>query len=282
MKKVISIVLLLVIIGAMLISSGLLVFNAIKSCSYEAENPVLSLEIENYGTVKMELYPEYAPNTVKNIIALANNGFYNGKVFYGMDDVVVYVGRDAEGNSVTPNMSDINEAYKAEEGKTAEKEDFKYEINGEFIANDFKENTLKHEKGVVSMVRADYTQQIQSLVSQSYNSASSQFTIVMNDDAKALNGMYAAFGKVTEGMDIVERIYGLEIKQKEAEEGQEAQEVEEDAIKAFASAPVITSATVDTKGVEYGLPETHEAFDYSAYLNQLMQQYYTQQATTEQ
>ncbi|MBP3596605.1 MAG: peptidylprolyl isomerase [Clostridia bacterium] len=296
MKKVVSIIALLVVIVALLGVNGLLVYNAISSRNQEVKNPVLSLEVEGYGNVKIELYPEYAPNTVKNIIALANNGYYNGKIFYGMDDIAVYVGRDANGESDNPTIGDIDKSVvKTEENaetnsaetnntETAEtpentvepinEDDYKYEIDGEFVANNFRKNTLKHEKGVVSLVRADYTKQMQSLTKESYNSGSSQFTIVMEDN-NGLNGMYAGFGKVIEGMDIVEKIYGLEIKKEETtEESTTTTETTEESIKPFAAAPVIKTATVETYGVTYGLPKVHEAFDYSGYLQQLLNQYY--------
>lgn len=277
MKRILSIVVLMVIILALLGTSGLLVYNATIEKNKEIKNPVLTLNIENYGEVKIEMYPEYAPNTVKNIVALANNGYYNGKIFYGMDDIAVYVGRNSEGKSENPKISDIDKSVVAEENQivsTTENNsnDYEYEIDGEFVANNFKQNTLKHEKGVVSLVRADYTKQIASLTSQSYNSGSSQFTITMKD-SRQLNGMYAAFGKVIEGMDIVETIYGLATKVEETSE--DGTTNTEESIKAFETAPVITSATVDTYGEEYGLPKTHKAFDYSGYLTNLMQQYYT-------
>lgn len=287
MKKIISIVALILVIVALIGANVLLVYNAVIAKTQEVKNPVLSLEVENYGNVKIELYPEYAPNTVKNIIALANNGYYNGKIFYGMDDLAVYVGRDENGESDNPTIGDIDKSVITEEVVTDEnsvenntiespvnENDYEYEIDGEFVANNFKQNTLKHEKGVVSLVRADYTKQIQSLTKQSYNSGSSQFTIVMND-SNELNGMYAGFGKVIEGMDIVEKIYGLEIKQEEVTEEDAKPESTEDSIKPFATAPKITNATVETYGITYDLPETHKAFDYSSYLQNLLNQYYT-------
>lgn len=285
MKKVVSIIALLVVIVALLGVNGLLVYNAISSRNQEVKNPVLSLEVEGYGNVKIELYPEYAPNTVKNIIALANNGYYNGKIFYGMDDIAVYVGRDANGESDNPTIGDIDKSVvkteeTAETTETPEntvepinEDDYKYEIDGEFVANNFRKNTLKHEKGVVSLVRADYTKQMQALTKESYNSGSSQFTIVMEDN-NGLNGMYAGFGKVIEGMDIVEKIYGLEIKKEETTEESTTTETTEESIKPFAAAPVIKTATVEIHGVTYGLPKVHEAFDYSGYLQQLLNQYY--------
>lgn len=270
MKKGLISLVLVIIIVALLGVSGFLVYNAVIAQNQEVKNPVLTLNVENYGDVKIELYPEYAPNTVADIIALANNGYYTDKIFYGMDDVAVYVGRGLTGESDNPTISDIDKSVEA--GSDA---DYTYEINGEFVANNFKQNTLKHEKGMVSLMRADYTQQIGSLTSQSYNSGSSQFTIIMNDEASKLNGLYAVFGKVIEGMDIVEKIYALDIKTEENEDGTTS--ATEDSIQPFDNAPVITSASVETYGADYGLPETHEAFDYSAYLQQLMTQYYSSQ-----
>ena len=92
-----------------------------------------------------------------------------------MDDVAVYVGRNSEGNSDNPKLSTIDKTVQENS-----ENDYSYSIDGEFVANNFKQNTLKHKKGVVSLVRADYTKQINSLTEQSYNSGTSQFTIVMN------------------------------------------------------------------------------------------------------
>lgn len=264
MKKVIGVVVLVAIIVALIGVNVLLISGRISAQNQEVKNPVLSLEIENYGTVKIELYPDYAPNTVKNIIALANSGYYNGKVFYGTDDVAVYVGRGANGESVNPKLSDI--------GISGE-DDYEYAIDGEFVANQFNQNTLKHEKGVVSLVRADYTKQIETLVDESYNSGNSQFTIIMNDEsAKNLNGLYAGFGKVVEGLEIVENIYKLDVKPEDSEDSSSSS-----SIQAFASAPVITKATVETFDGKYNSPKVHKAFDYNEYLNELMTQYYTSQ-----
>ena len=277
MKKVIGVIVLVAIIVALVGVNVLLISGRVSAQNQEEKNPVLSLEIENYGTVKIELYPDYAPNTVKNIIALANNGYYDGKVFYGTDDVAVYVGRGADGESVNPKLSDIDKSIVTttdENGnQTTNKEDYEYAIDGEFINNQFTQNTLKHEKGVVSLVRADYTKQIDSLVDESYNSGNSQFTIVMNNEsAKNLNGLYAGFGKVVEGLEIVEQIYSLDVKTDDSEEAASTT-----SIKAFASAPVITKATVETFDGKYDLPKVHEAFNYNNYLNELMTQYYTSQ-----
>ncbi len=311
MKKFLISLILVIIILALIGLNGWLIYSANSAKSEEVKNPVLSLDIKDYGTVKIELYPEYAPNTVKNIIALANNGYYNGKIFYGSDDVAIYVGRNSKGESENPTMSDIDKSITPASDESADEnsnqstdgipegvenvvtdgsaestdsstnetsdEDYEYEIDGEFVANGFKQNTLKNEKGVVSLVRADYTKQMSTLTKQSYNSGSSQFTIAMTDDAKDLNGLYASFGRISEGMDIIEKIYGLDIKTEDSEDSNTttAPTTEDESINAFANPPVISSATVETYGVNYGLPETHKAFDYSQYLQDLMMQYYS-------
>ncbi|MGN1298693.1 MAG: peptidylprolyl isomerase [Candidatus Scatovivens sp.] len=255
---------LIVIAVILIVICCALIAQYVRALTQEVKNPVVNLEIENYGNVKIELYPEYAPNTVKNIIRLVEKGYYDGKVFYGTDDISVYVGRNAEGEISYPKLSTIKEDI-------SEDNDYEYEINGEFVANGFEENTLKHEKGVVSLVRADYTQVIGTLKEESFNSGSSQFTI-LTEDARNLNGMYAGFGRVIEGMDIVENIYNLD----KASKDENAEDTETSSIEKFATMPVIIKATVETNGVDYGEPEIHEAFDYQAYLQQLLTQYYSE------
>ena len=98
--------------------------------------------------------------------------------------------------------------------------------------------------------------------------------IMMNLEASKLNGAYAAFGKITEGLDLIEKLYNEgEILPKESEESEQS---EEEAIQRFKSYPVIKSATVDTKGIDLGDPEIQEMFDYSEYMYQMMQKYYGQ------
>ena len=126
------------------------------------------LSIENYGVIKLELYPDIAPQTVENFVKLAKDGFYDGNRFHRIiDGFMIQGGRDLSG--------------------TVEK------IKGEFSSNGF-ENKLKHTKGVISMARASDP-----------DSASSQFFIMVGD-ADWLDGEYAAFGKVTEGYEIAEKI----------------------------------------------------------------------------
>ena len=166
------------------------------------------MEIENYGTVKMELYPRIAPNTVANFISLINEGFYDGNSFHRLAKGFVLQGGDPLGNGT---------------GGPG------YTIKGEFRENNFV-NNLSHSVGVISMARAT-----------SYDSAGSQFFIVLSDNAKSsLDGLYASFGKVTEGMDIIKKI------ENEAE-------VEDEKTGKLKENIKITKMTVDTFGKEYKL-----------------------------
>ncbi len=271
-KKIQFVVWTIIAIIAVLII-GVVAYNAINKMFGEVNHPEATFEIENYGTVKMELYPEYAPNTVANFIKLIEAGYYNSKVIYGKDDICLYVGRNAGGEIDKPKLSLISSDIEVDsEG------DYEYSIKGEFVANDFEQNTLRHEKGIISLIRDDYTQYISSLTEQSYNSGNSQIGIMMSDDARNLNGAYTAFGKITEGLEILEKIYN-EAEMKPAEENAESQgspSEPADDINQFATYPVITSASVDTHGQDLGMPETMEAFNYEEYMQNLMSQYANQ------
>ena len=164
-KNIFTIIILLVVIALI----GVVCFGYYKNLTHEIKNPIATMEIENYGTVKIELYPQMAPNTVKNFIKLAENGFYNNKTFWGIDSISVYAVKDDKGEDVSAKLSDL---YKEIEPDSDD--DFKYEIEGEFVANGYENNTLKHEKGVISMVRMDYTSYMPNLTEESYNSANSR------------------------------------------------------------------------------------------------------------
>ena len=136
------------------------------------KNPIVTLEVADYEPIKIELYPEIAPNTVNNFIFLVNQGFYNGLTFHRIIKGFMIQGGCPDGNGTGgPD----------------------YSIKGEFSGNGFK-NDLKHTAGVISMAR-----------SMMPDSAGSQF-FIMHKDAPHLDGQYAAFGKVIEGLDVVDRI----------------------------------------------------------------------------
>ena len=206
------------------------------------------MEIEGLGTMKIELYPDQAPNTVKNFITLANRGFYDGLTFHRIVKDFMVQGGDKEGTgSGSPTLADLRD-----DGSKTET----YAIKGEFVQNGFNQNSLRHEKGVISMARSDYSQM--GLYEEGYNSAGSQF-FIMTEDNSSLNGYYAAFGKVIEGMEVLDKLN--ETKVEEAEDGAEA--------STPVDPPVIKSVRVDTFGVDYGEPETVTPFDYNSYLQQL-------------
>lgn len=266
MSKKIQFVLWLIIMIAVIILMGVLLQNNIVAKTSTVTHPVATFEIQDYGTVKMELYPEYAPNTVTNFIKLIEKGYYNNKVIYGKDDICLYVGRNASGEAENPKASLIFDNIEADSDQ-----DYDYTIKGEFIANGFEQNTLSHEKGVISLIRNDYSQYLTNLQEESYNSGNAQIGIMMSDDSRALNGAYTGFGRITEGMDILEKIY-QEAEMKPADT--EGQEQATDDISQFATYPVITSATVDTLGEDYGNPEIQEAFDYNSYIYNMMSSSY--------
>lgn len=135
-------------------------------------NPVVTIEMENGGIMKAELYPELAPNTVNNFISLINKGFYDGLIFHRVIPGFMTQGGCPNGNGM---------------GGPG------YSIKGEFSQNGFA-NDLAHDEGVLSMARAMHP-----------DSAGSQF-FIMHKKAPHLDGAYAAFGKITEGMDVVNKI----------------------------------------------------------------------------
>ncbi len=137
------------------------------------ENKIVKVVMENGTQYRIELYPEFAPKTVENFVKLVESGFYNGLTFHRIIPGFMCQGGDPEGNGM---------------GGSKDK------IYGEFASNGWTANTLKHERGVISMAR-----------SQDKNSASSQFFICY-DDCSFLDGDYAAFGKVIEGMEAVDAL----------------------------------------------------------------------------
>ena len=145
--------------------------NEIK-LSYNTKNPIVAIDIDKYGYIVLELYPDIAPNTVNNFVNLILDGFYDNNSFHRLVPGFVLQGGDPNGNGT---------------GGPG------YSIKGEFTRNGFK-NTLKHTEGIISMARA-----------KGYNSAGSQFFIMLGN-AETLDGKYAAFGKVIEGMDVLRKI----------------------------------------------------------------------------
>jgi peptidyl-prolyl cis-trans isomerase B (cyclophilin B) len=168
-------------------------------------NPVVTITMTNGDVMKAELYPEIAPNTVNNFISLVQKGFYDGLIFHRVISGFMIQGGDPQGTGM---------------GGPG------YHIKGEFAINGFN-NTLKHTRGVLSMAR-----------SMMPDSAGSQF-FIMHADAPHLDGQYASFGKVVEGLDIVDKIAS-------ARTGWQDRPVEEQKIQ---------SMTVELFGETYPEPE---------------------------
>lgn len=245
-KRIIMIIAIILVI----VLIGLVGYAIYQKATFTKQNPVATMEIEGLGTMKIELYPDQAPNTVANFITLANRGFYDGLTFHRIVKDFMVQGGDKEGTgSGAPTLSDIKDG-----GSTTET----YAIKGEFVQNGFNKNTLRHEKGVISMARSDYSQM--GLYEEGYNSAGSQFFIMTGDNA-SLNGYYAAFGKVIEGMDVLDKLNETEVTTSEDSSDSEA--------STPVNPPVIKSVRVDTFGVDYGAPETVTPFDYNSYIQQL-------------
>lgn len=169
-------------------------------------NPIVTITMENGDVMKAELYPEVAPNTVRNFVSLASKGFYDGLIFHRVIEGFMLQGGDPTGTGTSGPG---------------------YNIKGEFSANGF-ENNLKHSAGVLSMARAMHP-----------DSAGSQF-FIMHKDAPHLDGQYAAFGKIIEGQEIVDKIACVQTD--------------------FSDKPlepqVMKTVTVDTLGETYEDPET--------------------------
>ena len=144
---------------------------------YETDNPVVAIKIKNYGVIVAELYPNVAPNTVNNFVNLIKEGFYDENTFHRLVPGFVLQGGDPTGTG------NGNPGYK---------------IEGEFTENGFT-NNLKHTEGILSMARAT-----------DYNTAGSQFFIMLKE-ATHLDGNYAAFGKIIDGMNIIKKIESKEI-----------------------------------------------------------------------
>lgn len=143
----------------------------------EQQYPIAKIKVKDYGTITAELYPDYAPNTVNNFIELSKKGFYNNLTFHRVVKDFVIQGGDPDGiGTGGPG----------------------YSIKGEFSNNGFTQNSLSHTEGVLSMAR-----------SMDNDSAGSQFFIV-SGEATYLDGEYAGFGKVIDGMDIVDKIENID------------------------------------------------------------------------
>ena len=246
-KNIIWIIALILVI----VLIAVLGYGYYKKATMEVKNPIATMEVENFGTIKIELYPELAPQTVANFVTLANRGFYDGLTFHRIVKDFMIQGGDKEGTGKgSATIADLKENG----------EDKEYTIKGEFIANGMKNNKLKFDEGVIGMARSDYTSYSPTLTEESYNSGSSQF-FIMTKSNTALNGYYTSFGKVIEGLDVVHKIEEVEVKAAD-----DAQESGNSEVSTPVNAPKITSLKVETYGTDYGVPETLQPFDYMSWM----------------
>lgn len=239
MKKniglIIAMVIVIILIGYVLVSN-------VVQATRKVKNPIVTMEVENFGVVKIELYPDMAPNTVANFVSLINEGYYNGLTFHRAVEGFMIQGGDKEGTG---------------SGRVDQT------IPGEFLENGYERNTLRHDRGIISMARSDYSNY--GKTTEGYNSAFSQF-FIMTDNNTNVNGYYAAFGKVIDGMEVIDEIAKVESIQEKDEE-ETTNKDEDDAEKA--QNPKILTMTVDTFGVDYGTPERMKPFDINSYFMQL-------------
>ena len=316
---------ILLILGIILVIAGITFasYGVYKKLTLNIQNPVATIEIENYGTIKLELYPDKAPNTVANFIRLANRGFYDGTTFHRtMPNFVIQGGAKDGDATASPMLSDIYDLdkvlndkkifekildefydgeYTTDDNTTiksysdlkkykknyekkhsddenanvnSEFDDFletEYNIEGEFIANGDNDNNIKHEEGVISMARSDYS--TYGYTTEGYNSAGCQF-FIMSADNTQLDGLYAPFGKVIEGMDVVEKVANVEVYYRDSEVDEDFKAPKDEDGNTITSdtpkeQPVITSIRVETYGVDYGAPDTIVPFDVSSIFSSL-------------
>ena len=187
----------------------------------DTKHPIVTFKMNDGKIMKAELYPEIAPNTVNNFLSLVKKGYYNKLTFHRVIEGFMIQGGCPDGSG---------------RGGPG------YTIKGEFDSNGFK-NKLKHDRGVLSMARTMMP-----------NSAGSQF-FIMHQTSPHLDGQYAAFGKVIEGIEVVNKIA----------------DVATDRMDKPLEPQVMKKVTVETFGVDYGIPTTLDVFDYYSWL---MQQYY--------
>ena len=176
------------------------------------KNPIVTIEMEDGAVITLELYPSKAPQTVNNFISLINKGFYNGTIFHRTIPGFMAQGGDPEGTGM---------------GGPG------YKIKGEFLNNGVS-NNISHVRGIVSMARSSHP-----------NSAGSQFFIV-TDDSEFLDGQYAAFGSVTSGMNVVDKIVNTPVITRSPYMDGKDRPV---------NPPVMKKVTVETFGVVYDEPE---------------------------
>lgn len=256
MGIIVTIIALILILAIL----GWICYGYYKKQTLNVQNPIATIEVQDYGTIKVELYPDIAPETVANFVTLANNGFYDGLKFHRVLKDFMIQGGDSKGNGTGgPTLSDIDSSIEKDS-----EQDTEYAIKGEFAANGYTDNNLNLTEGTIAMARSDYTQYSSTLMEESYNSAGSQFFIMTTNDNTALSGYYAGFGKVIEGIKVVKDIAKVKVtSEAEKDKDNESANTEKSIPKKDV---IITSIRVETNGIDYGKPKTLEPFNYMNWL----------------
>lgn len=253
MKKIILwICILAVTIAVVFVGVGI-----IQTKTYNPKNPIATIEIEGYDkAIKVELDPKSAENAVNNFIKLANSGFYNN---YKMT---------IEEKEIVSNK----EMEKARLSRIVEspQNDYIYGIKGDLVANGI-DNLIKHKKGVITMHRNDYS--YFGYAEEGYDSANSKFGI-LTEDNDSYNGLNIPFGKVIEGMDVLEAIAATRVEEKTDETSAENNGENKEKNTEEKNVIVIKSITVDTFGVNYGTPKYNNYEENIAKVNQICKQYF--------
>ena len=264
-------------IGIAIVTVAIIVvsFLLIKSKTYNVSNPIATIQIEGYDKpIKIELEPQSAPNAVANFIKLANGGFYNDYTMQIDTDKIV-----SNESDKLAKMSNIGESPS---------EDYEYSIKADLFINGI-ENLIKNKKGVIGMTNyygafANIEEGSSAGFSEIYNTANNSFYI-LTEDADKYNGIYAAFGQVKEGTDVLNAISATRVEEEETneaiaeeeltsanevtdEEGEDGTEEEEDMTNKIK----IKTITVDTFGVDYGTPEV---FNFQENLMQVYSKLYS-------
>lgn len=263
MKKIIlSLLIVLVIIAIVFVGVGL-----VRQKTYKPQNPIATIQIEGYDKpIKVELDPQSAPNAVANFIKLANNGFYTNFKMHIEEDRIL--GDESMEMATLSNIMEYPE------------KDYVYGIKGDFVVNGF-DNLLKHKKGVITMERDDYS--YFGYTEEGYNSANCNFAI-LTQDLEKYNGYYASFGKVIEGMDVLEAIAATRVeetkeetdatKEENTENAETTDTTEETTEEKNVNIITITSVSVDTFGIDYGMPQVVNYEETMEKVNQIYNQYF--------
>lgn len=248
MKKIfLSIGIVIALIAIVLVGVFL-----VKGKTYNSQKPIATIQIEGYEKpIKIELDPQSAPNAVANFIKLANNGFYtNFKMSIKENEIL---GNESMEKAKLSNIMEYPQT------------DYVYGIKGDFLANKV-ENLIKHKKGVITMERDDYS--YFGLYEEGYNSANCNFAI-LTKDSENYNGYYAGFGEVIEGMDVLEAISATRVETTLNDNNDN----NDDNSNSDVNTITIKSISVDTFGIDYGLPTVVNYEENMNKINNLYSQY---------